>query len=457
METFWKQKKKSNQFLEIDTKYLVKIGKYYYFSFRHKQKIIKVSLKCQSLYEANIKKIQLIRRLEMNSNFNKFNLNDNLGVNTFANAGDDPKQIEDLNNKILNLINEEKQKGNLDGVKTIEFNTDNIIETTLKEAFELYVDMKIGENIGDESLKKYNTFYKYLLLFCDEDKKIHTFTSNFFKKMQNKILKFPARIIGLDKYKNSKYEDIMKDYEDKTYQKLSGKYINDMFEFYTLFFDFCEFEDFIVKVPVEFRRQKEKTDPYIPFTEKDLNTIFNEFHEKQPLINILFKVGLYTGMRIGEIANITKEDIDFKLNIIRITKSKTKAGIRVIPIHKNLLSLIKFHYENTEDDYLFSDKGNKNQFNKLMQNNVNKIITNSKKRFHSLRKNFTQKLYKKQQENLIHDNTIDRLLGHKVDSLSFDIYNLNEVDIKVLRDAIDCIEYPDSIFKVDKSMNFNFL
>lgn len=57
---------------------------------------------------------------------------------------------------------------------------------------------------------------------------------------------------------------------------------------------------------------------------------------------------LYTGMRPGETASLTWADVDFKENVIRvhtakesgsraIKEPKTAAGVRVIPIHKELL------------------------------------------------------------------------------------------------------------------------
>jgi len=53
-----------------------------------------------------------------------------------------------------------------------------------------------------------------------------------------------------------------------------------------------------------------------------------------------------------------------------------------------------------------------------MDRRIRKFITHKDKSFHSTRKNLTQKMYELQQANKVHKNTIYRLLGHKVDSLS---------------------------------------
>jgi integrase len=49
---------------------------------------------------------------------------------------------------------------------------------------------------------------------------------------------------------------------------------------------------------------------------------------------------LYTGMRVGEMLQLLKADINQRQQLIRITRSKTQAGIRTIPIHHRIQPLI---------------------------------------------------------------------------------------------------------------------
>lgn len=49
---------------------------------------------------------------------------------------------------------------------------------------------------------------------------------------------------------------------------------------------------------------------------------------------------LYTGMRCGELLALRKADISLRQQMIRITRSKTQAGIRSIPIHHRILPLV---------------------------------------------------------------------------------------------------------------------
>lgn len=50
---------------------------------------------------------------------------------------------------------------------------------------------------------------------------------------------------------------------------------------------------------------------------------------------------LYTGMRCGEMLQLQKTDVHLRQRYIRITKSKTASGIRIIPIHHRIAPLIE--------------------------------------------------------------------------------------------------------------------
>lgn len=67
---------------------------------------------------------------------------------------------------------------------------------------------------------------------------------------------------------------------------------------------------------------------------------------------------LYTGMRIGELLNLMKSDINQRQQLIRITRSKTEAGIRTIPIHHRIQSLITSRMQ-MPGQYLIADQSGK--------------------------------------------------------------------------------------------------
>lgn len=50
---------------------------------------------------------------------------------------------------------------------------------------------------------------------------------------------------------------------------------------------------------------------------------------------------LYTGMRCSEMLNLSKADINLRQQYVHITKSKTRAGLRIVPIHSRILPLVQ--------------------------------------------------------------------------------------------------------------------
>lgn len=63
---------------------------------------------------------------------------------------------------------------------------------------------------------------------------------------------------------------------------------------------------------------------------------------------------LYTGLRIGELLSLRKSDINRRQRFLRVTKSKTKSGLRTIPIHSRVWPLVEARLS-LPGEYLVSD------------------------------------------------------------------------------------------------------
>ena len=90
------------------------------------------------------------------------------------------------------------------------------------------------------------------------------------------------------------------------------------------------------------------------FSVEEINQLQVEIKKKSniyPELNHLFQIAIYTGARIEEICKIRKDDI--KSEVIKIANSKTQAGIREVPIHDKLISLIKELHSSSSGKYLF--------------------------------------------------------------------------------------------------------
>lgn len=77
--------------------------------------------------------------------------------------------------------------------------------------------------------------------------------------------------------------------------------------------------------------------PHHPFSRQKINRLWTH-HTDIGVDTVL--ILLYTGMRVGEMLNLQKSDVNLRKGYIRITKSKTVSGIRTIPIHHRILPLI---------------------------------------------------------------------------------------------------------------------
>lgn len=77
--------------------------------------------------------------------------------------------------------------------------------------------------------------------------------------------------------------------------------------------------------------------PHHPFSRQKINRLWAHCDETGVDTVLIL---LYTGMRVGEMLNIQKADVNLRHGCIRITKSKTVSGIRTIPIHHRIFPLI---------------------------------------------------------------------------------------------------------------------
>lgn len=95
--------------------------------------------------------------------------------------------------------------------------------------------------------------------------------------------------------------------------------------------------------------------PHKPFSRQKINRLWQ--HIEEPGVDTVL-ILLYTGMRVGELLQLQKSDVNLRQQLIRITKSKTAAGIRTIPIHHRIQSLIATRMQSS-GIYLIADKDGK--------------------------------------------------------------------------------------------------
>lgn len=170
--------------------------------------------------------------------------------------------------------------------------------------------------------------------------------------------------------------------------------------------------------------------------------LFLSMHEFQKVVNnekdnqlkLVYKLAVYTGMRMGEIRFLKWSSIDFDKNIIQVinhehfeTKSKKS---RIIPIHsilkKDLLCLWE---ENYLDEFIFSNRGEvlkRNYLSTRFKKVIRRTGLNDKFHFHSLRHTFASWLVQKG----VSIYQVSKLLGHASVKTTEIYSHLNNSDLK---------------------------
>lgn len=95
--------------------------------------------------------------------------------------------------------------------------------------------------------------------------------------------------------------------------------------------------------------------PHHPFSRQKINRLWANIDN--PGVDTVL-ILLYTGMRVGEMLALQKTDVSIRQRFIRITKSKTVSGIRVIPIHPRILPLIIARMDSPGTTLLSDTNGN---------------------------------------------------------------------------------------------------
>lgn len=156
----------------------------------------------------------------------------------------------------------------------------------------------------------------------------------------------------------------------------------------------------------------------------------------------LILLGAYTGARIEELCSLKKGDVNLTSKSFRITDSKSEAGIREIPIHDEILLLIKKLLKSDDPIYLmpglsvsaFGDRSN------AMGKRFSRLKTamgyTSRYVFHSIRKTFTTLL-----ENAgVNENITADIVGHEKPRITYGLYS-GGTNLQVKRKAILKVKY----------------
>ena len=141
----------------------------------------------------------------------------------------------------------------------------------------------------------------------------------------------------------------------------------------------------------------------------------------------LIMLGLYTGARIEELCQLRVEDVVVEDNCraLRITKSKTLAGTRLVPIHPSISDLVDKLVTTSRDNFLIFSKS-KNQYDER-STGLSRRFGRLKSSlgygpelvFHSLRKTVTTKL----EQAGVPEGVAADIVGHEKQTITYGLYS----------------------------------
>lgn len=174
-----------------------------------------------------------------------------------------------------------------------------------------------------------------------------------------------------------------------------------------------------------------------PFTPEEIELVYqNVKYDKYAKIILLM---IFTGMRIGEVLDMKKEDVHLDERYM-VGGSKTEAGKRrIIPIHRFIEGYLRDFMDESKSQYLINDKHNQ----KLAYHNFMKYhyypfmeILGISHTPHECRHTFISMTANNQFNNVM----IKRIVGHKTNDITIDIYT--HFRINELIDEIDKLKVP---------------
>ncbi len=272
-------------------------------------------------------------------------------------------------------------------------------------------------------------FYRWLPFYIDKHQPSKSTINSYHNSYKHCL---PLHEMPLKKIKYYHLQDIIDTVKRKGLSYSTCKKIRStlslMFK-YALMMEYVD-KNYVMLLNLGKNKQKR---PHKPFTRQKINKLWANVHiEGVDTILIL----IYTGMRVGELLNLTKDNIYLRQKYIKITKSKTKSGIRAIPIHEKILPLIISNMNKSSSKYFICNKNNiPYSYNTYctLWDKIMKLI-NAKYTTHDCRHTCATLMDNAE----VNYNAKRRILGHAINDVTNGVYT--HKDIRQLRKAINKIK-----------------
>ena len=161
-----------------------------------------------------------------------------------------------------------------------------------------------------------------------------------------------------------------------------------------------------------------------PFTEPEIERLWNDTANDTTKIILMM---IYSGVRISELLELKKENVNLELHCFNITEAKTKAGIRTVPIHDRTFPFFQRFMDDTTNttDYLLHNSGNpwqyRNFYDSYWTPTMNQL--NMEHRPHDTRHTCVSMLTAKG----VDERIVKKIVGHAGNSVTQIVYTHVEI------------------------------
>lgn len=262
-------------------------------------------------------------------------------------------------------------------------------------------------------------------------------------------------LLGNVDFKKIKNEDIKLFFENNRINILSDSVKSNIFIILKASIDYGIKKKYRKKFTVEKIQFKKCKNKITYFTKKEEELLVDYLTSNMNLRNLSILLGLFSGIRVGEICGLRWSDLDFINNTLSVNrtaqriknlndecssktklivdKPKTESSIRIIPLPEILISILK-RYKKETDCYIFTNSVLLPKDPRAVEKyftSVLKKVGIKELNFHSLRHTFATRL----REQNVDIKVISELLGHSDWKITQSIYVHASLDYK--RDSVD--------------------
>jgi len=328
-------------------------------------------------------------------------------------------------------------------------------EPKFSELYDQFIDYKINNGLVEKIQQTYSRYYKD---WCElnDDKPISNYKRKEFRDYCLSVASIPKR--NLKPYKGKSISELLDlDFPEK--DKVSPKQGRDALKWLQGMFAYATAHELIDVSPLrDLKLQFPSSEPWGPYSDLEVKKMLLAANDsnlcKEPWKKWVINIAAYTGMRRGEIVQLRKDDIKFNAEAERYyfhvtdigenQSLKTKAAVRLVPMHQRLLNMSFLDYvDGCESDSLF--EGLKPQtitawFNGGFRPSLDIDAFDEyrqKRVFHSFRHTVITKALAKGCQ--LHQ--VQQVVGHEKQNMGI-TSNYNHIyPLKEVLGVIDCIDY----------------